>query len=74
MPREMTDAEYFAYDHKRNCPCGSGNPKHALNDARGYFCAYICDECEADKRAEFRPEIFTDSQYEADDLGYEEEL
>jgi hypothetical protein len=36
-----------------------------LTDARGIFCAFICDACEADKRAEFRPDIFSNPDYPA---------
>jgi hypothetical protein len=39
-------------------------PKRTLRDARGIFANYICDDCEKEKRAEFRPEIFTDSNYD----------
>lgn len=57
------------------CPCGSGLPRSELVDARGIFCCFYCDRCDAEKRSQFRPEIFTDSNYEADDLGddYEDE-
>ena len=40
--------------------------RRALKDAYGIFCAYVCDKCERDKRAGFRPEIFT-GLYEADE-------
>ena len=45
------------------CPCGSGEFPRELKDARGIFCGYVCNECEAGKRAEFRDDIFTDSDY-----------
>lgn len=51
----------------RECPCGSGEFPDALHDARGIFCAYVCSKCEATKRAKFRPEIFSDSQYATDE-------
>ena len=41
--------------------------RSSLVDARGIFCAYVCPICEADKRAKFRPEIFTDSNYACDE-------
>lgn len=47
----------------RPCNCGSGLPCRALIDARGIYCARVCDKCEAKKRAQFRPDIFTDSNY-----------
>lgn len=51
----------------RPCPCGSGQPRRELRDARGIFCAFVCARCEADKRARYRPEIFEDAAYEADE-------
>ena len=46
------------------CPCGSGEYRRELYDARGIFCTFICDQCEAEKkRAEFRADIFTDPNY-----------
>lgn len=39
----------------------------ALHDARGIFCCYVCDACEADKRARYRAEVLTDAGYEADE-------
>jgi len=51
----------------RPCRCGSGEPSRELLDARGIYCGRVCDRCEAEKRREFRPEIFTDSEYEADE-------
>ena len=49
-----------------DCNCGSGKPRRELRDARGIFCTFVCDKCEARKRAEFRPEIF-EGLYEADE-------
>ncbi len=43
------------------CPPGQRRPLH---DARGIFCAYVCDGCEQRRREEFRAEIFTDPNYE----------
>jgi len=43
------------------------NTRRPLYDARGVFCTYVCDRCEAEKRREFRPEIFSDPGYEADE-------
>jgi hypothetical protein len=40
------------------CPCGSGLPRRELVDAAGIFCTFVCDKCEAEKRAKFRPQIF----------------
>lgn len=43
---------------ERPCQCGSGLERHALNDARGLFCGYVCDKCEDEVKAQYRPEIF----------------
>jgi hypothetical protein len=37
--------------------------RRPLHDARGIFCCYVCDECEEDQRAKYRPDIFTDPNY-----------
>lgn len=47
----------------RECGCGSGEPRRALHDARAIFVAYVCDACEDQVRAGYRPEIFTDDNY-----------
>jgi len=47
----------------RACNCGSGKPRRALYDARGIFCAYVCNTCEADKRATYRDDVFNDPDY-----------
>jgi hypothetical protein len=44
-----------------------------LYDARGIFCTFVCDACEKRKRAQFRPEIFTNPSYDAPDLGDDED-
>jgi len=49
------------------CGCGSGKPRRELADARGIFCTFVCDACERRRMAEFRPEIFADPSYEADE-------
>lgn len=49
------------------CTCGSGNEGEPLYDARGIYCCLICDDCEDEKRAKYRPEIFEDSNYWADE-------
>lgn len=49
------------------CYCGSGLLSYHLLDARGISCGRVCSKCEKDKKAKYRPEIFTDMQYEADE-------
>lgn len=58
----------------RTCNCGSGLPRFEIVDAAGIFCAFACDACEDEKRAEFDPRIFDGgSAYavtgEEDDIG-----
>jgi hypothetical protein len=49
------------------CPCGSGERKDSLEDARGIFCCYVCSKCEDEKRSRYRVEVLEDPQYEADE-------
>lgn len=51
----------------RPCPCGSGNDSHWRNDARGIPLCRVCPACEERKLAAYRPEVLTDSNYEADE-------
>jgi hypothetical protein len=55
------------FDTAKPCSCGSGLTRHAVHDARGIFCTYACTKCEKEKTAGYRPEIFTDPNYEADE-------
>ena len=49
------------------CRYGSGEPRRELRDAHNIYCAFVCDDCEAEKRAEFDPRIFTADPYPADE-------
>lgn len=51
----------------KECFCGSGLERFELTDARGIFCAFVCDSCEAEKRSRYRVEIFESPSYEADE-------
>lgn len=51
----------------KECPCGSGLLRYDLLDARGIFCAFVCTQCEERKRAKYRQDIFTDSNYWSDE-------
>lgn len=53
----MTDER----DTRHICDPGQKRP---LYDARMIFCTYVCDECEDRKREQFRPEIFSDPDYD----------
>ena len=65
MPKPETDAPDF--HARRACRCGSGLPRRDLKDAHGIFCAFVCDACEHDKRAEFDPAIFDLRTYPPDE-------
>jgi hypothetical protein len=65
----------YVQKHERQfklCNCGSGQDRRELHDARGYFCSFVCDDCETIQRTKFRSEIFENSSYQADDLGDED--
>jgi hypothetical protein len=49
------------------CYCGSGKSKLSLYDARGIFCCYYCDDCEQEKRAQYRAEVLMDPGYDYDE-------
>jgi hypothetical protein len=43
------------------------NERWPEHDARGIFLCYVCPECETEKLAKYRPEIFSNPNYEADE-------
>lgn len=49
------------------CTCGSGEHRRELFDARGIFCAFVCDTCEDEKRAYYRADVLEDPDYWADE-------
>ncbi len=51
----------------RECNCGSGLEREEVSDARGIFVAFVCDKCRKEKLSGYRPEIFTDYQYEGEE-------
>lgn len=59
----------------RLCMCGSGLERYSLEDAAGMFCGYVCEKCEAKKRAEYDPRIFS-RWYDPDksDVEYPEDF
>jgi hypothetical protein len=48
-----------------DCPCGSGLPAEEQRDGYDIFLCYTCSQCEKEKLAKFRPDIFT--RYETDE-------
>lgn len=51
------------------CPCGSGKDSFWQHDARGIPLCRTCEDCHQTKMAKYRPEVLTNSRYEAEDLG-----
>jgi len=68
---ERLDPEYEAecdrLQYSTLCSCGSGEPRWILTDARGIPVGYVCNACVEEKKSHYRPEIFTDSNYYADE-------
>jgi hypothetical protein len=62
----LTDMNDDGEDFK-TCGCGSGKEMYELFDARGIYCCRVCEDCEEKKKARYRPEIFTDSNYYTDE-------
>lgn len=54
-------------DIRIECTCTARAPCRALYDARGIFVAYVCNFCEEAKKAQYRPDIFTDPTYWTDE-------
>lgn len=51
----------------RPCNCGSGKESYELLDARGIYVSRVCADCENVVKSHYRPEIFRDSSYWADE-------
>lgn len=49
------------------CLCGSGLESEVLLDARGIYCCRVCPSCIREKKAQYRPAIFTDPSYDCDE-------
>lgn len=49
------------------CKCGSGRERYRLDDARGIFVAYVCEDCEEKVKSRYRKDIFEDSNYWTDE-------
>jgi hypothetical protein len=57
----------FSFPTLRLCSCGSGPIRRELCDAHGILCAFVCDACEARKRAVYVSKIFTAATDPADE-------
>lgn len=57
-------------DEYEKCDCGSGQYRYTVNDGYHIFLTYVCEECESNKLATYRPDILeryeTDEQIEDD--------
>ena len=51
----------------RPCSCGSGEHQEAEYDARGIFLTYACDRCRKERLSQYRPEVLSDPNYQADE-------
>lgn len=66
--REVVDRGVKQWEYSiRLCPCGSGLEPQDIYDARGIFVLVACDKCRKEKLSRYRPEIFTDSDYECNE-------
>ena len=70
----MTNAEHLAdcerlerERKRRECPCGSGKESWWEYDARGIALCRVCETCRKAKLARYRPDVFTNPQYWADE-------
>lgn len=50
-------------------PCADGHEEYTyiLTDARGIPCGKVCDRCVDYRKSKYRPEIFEDASYHADE-------
>jgi hypothetical protein len=65
---DVVDAGIDRHEYRvRLCSCGSLKHYERVDDARGIFVANVCEDCRSTRLAGYRPEIFEDSSYEADE-------
>ena len=53
----MTEKRRSSYAERQECGCGSREIRYPLHDGHGIFLCYACENCEAEKLGEFRPDI-----------------
>ena len=53
--------------------CNSGLYHEPVYDARNIYVASVCSKCRQEILSKFRPEIFTDPNYETDEPIEEDE-
>ena len=49
------------------CACGSGLQSRWALDARGIPLRRVCEKCEREKLASYRPEVLVDPNYECNE-------
>ena len=49
------------------CPCGSGHASWWENDARGIPLCRVCEICQDEKLAAYRPDVLTNANYDHDE-------
>ena len=54
-------------EHRASCRCGSGKQPDWVYDARNIPVKKVCDDCREEQLRGYRPEIFTDPNYECDE-------
>ena len=47
----------------KECSCGSGKEPWPIEDARGIFLTFVCEECKEEKLSHFRKDVLTDPDY-----------
>jgi hypothetical protein len=65
--RILRDEMAARIDEDSRCSCGSDLEQYELVDARGISCGMVCEKCEDEKKSHYRPEVFTNGNYECDE-------
>lgn len=66
-PPKVQSARLEPGEIMKPCPCGSGKNSWWESDARGIPLARVCVDCKQKALSKYRPEVLTNSQYEADE-------
>lgn len=55
----------MAFNEQPLCTCGGGLRSYWAKDARGIPLARVCGDCEDERLSRYRPEVLTNSNYDA---------